>query len=165
MIMSSDECHRTLQIISQHWFRWCLGAVRQQAITWTSVDQDLQCHMVTLGPNELKKGLKKKPIYSCSDFPPPCIWQKHQQLINWQKHTFPSKLHNYNIGTLLNVEIAWLLHTWWAQRCMLKLSNRQYIPALKKSKTLDTKDFYSDILWYYTWGDFYRKCSRYLSLI
>ena len=29
------------------------SAVRQQAITWTSVDQDLQCHMVSLGPNEL----------------------------------------------------------------------------------------------------------------
>ena len=116
-------------------------------------------------PQWVKEGFKKKTIYSCSDFPPSCIWQKHQQLINWQKHTFPSKLHNYNIGTLLNVEIAWLLHTWWAQRCMFKLSNRQYIPALKKSKTLDTKDFYSDILWYYTWGDFYRKCSRYLSLI
>ena len=30
-----------------------LGAVRQQAITWTSVDQDLQRHMASLGPNEL----------------------------------------------------------------------------------------------------------------
>ena len=27
---------------------WC-----RQAIAWTSVDQDLQCHMVSLGPNEL----------------------------------------------------------------------------------------------------------------
>ena len=25
----------------------------QQAITWTSVDQDLQRHMASLGPNEL----------------------------------------------------------------------------------------------------------------
>ena len=30
---------------------WCR---RQQAITWTSVDQDLQRHMASLGPNELK---------------------------------------------------------------------------------------------------------------
>ena len=52
-IMSSDECHRTLLMISHHWFRWWLGAVRQQAITWTSVDQDLQHHMASLGPNEL----------------------------------------------------------------------------------------------------------------
>ena len=27
----------------------------QQPITWTSVDQDLQRHMVTLGPNVLNK--------------------------------------------------------------------------------------------------------------
>ena len=53
MIMSSDECHRTLLMISQHWFRYWLGAIRQQAITWTSVDQDLQRHMASLGPNEL----------------------------------------------------------------------------------------------------------------
>ena len=34
---------------------WCLtGAVRQQAITLTSVDQDLQRHMASLGPYELK---------------------------------------------------------------------------------------------------------------
>ena len=30
-----------------------LGGVRQHAITWTSVDLDLQRHMASLGPNEL----------------------------------------------------------------------------------------------------------------
>ena len=40
-------------MISQHWFRWWLGAVRQQAITWTNVDPDLCRHMVSLGQNEL----------------------------------------------------------------------------------------------------------------
>ena len=34
-------------------FRYWLGAVRQQAITWTSVDQDLQRHIASLGPNQL----------------------------------------------------------------------------------------------------------------
>ena len=28
-------------MISQHWFRWWLGVIRQQAITWTNVDPDL----------------------------------------------------------------------------------------------------------------------------
>ena len=42
MIMSSDDRHRTSLMISQHWFRQLFGAVRQQAITWTSVDQNLQ---------------------------------------------------------------------------------------------------------------------------
>ena len=43
--LSSDECHWTLLIISQHWFRSWLGAVRHQAITWANVDPDLSCHM------------------------------------------------------------------------------------------------------------------------
>ena len=43
IIMPSDECHRTSLMINSHWFRLWLGAVRQQAITWANVDQDL-CH-------------------------------------------------------------------------------------------------------------------------
>ena len=43
-IMSSDECHRTLLMISQHWFRQLLGTVRHQ---------DLQRPMASLGPDEL----------------------------------------------------------------------------------------------------------------
>ena len=38
---------------SQHWFRYWLGAVRQQAITWADVHPDLWCHMVSLGHNVL----------------------------------------------------------------------------------------------------------------
>ena len=48
-----DEYHLTLLMTSQHWFRWWLGAVRQQAITWASGDPDLCRHMASLGPNEL----------------------------------------------------------------------------------------------------------------
>ena len=40
-------------MISQHWFRKWLGAVRQQAITWANVDPDLCRHMVSLDHNEL----------------------------------------------------------------------------------------------------------------
>ena len=50
MIMYSDNCHRMVLMKSYHWFRLC--AIRQHAITWTSVDQDLQRHMASLGPNE-----------------------------------------------------------------------------------------------------------------
>ena len=57
----NDECHRTLLMISQHWFREWLGAVRQQAITWASVDSVL-CHfMASLGHNELK--IREKKMY------------------------------------------------------------------------------------------------------
>ena len=40
-------------MISQHWFRKWLGAIRQQAITWANVDPDLCRHVVSLGHNEL----------------------------------------------------------------------------------------------------------------
>ena len=35
---SSAECHRPPLMITQHWFRLWLGAVRQQAIAWTNAD-------------------------------------------------------------------------------------------------------------------------------
>ena len=40
-------------IISQHWFRQWLGAVRQQAITLANVDPDPCRHMTSLGHNQL----------------------------------------------------------------------------------------------------------------
>ena len=52
--LSSGEYHKTSLMSSQHWFRLWLGAVRQQAITWTNVDQVLWCHMPSLGHNELR---------------------------------------------------------------------------------------------------------------
>ena len=45
-------------MISQHWFRWWLGAVRQQAITWAHVDPDLCRQMASLGLNELNATAK-----------------------------------------------------------------------------------------------------------
>ena len=53
MKLLSGECHNTSLIISQHWFRLWLGAVRQQAITWANVDLDLCRHMTSQGHNEL----------------------------------------------------------------------------------------------------------------
>ena len=46
-------------MISQHWFRWWLGANRQQAITWANVDPDLCRQMASLGLNELNSNLVK----------------------------------------------------------------------------------------------------------
>ena len=51
--MLSDECHRILLMTSQHWFKWWLGVVRHQAITWASVNLDPGHHMVSLGHKEL----------------------------------------------------------------------------------------------------------------
>ena len=51
--LPSDECNWILLMISQHWFRYWLGAVRQQAITWANVDPVFCRQMAPLGPNEL----------------------------------------------------------------------------------------------------------------
>ena len=37
----------------QHWFRLWLDAVKQQAITWANVDQDVCHHVASLEGNEL----------------------------------------------------------------------------------------------------------------
>ena len=47
------ECRRTSVIISQHWFRWWLGAIRWQAITCANIDPEQCHHIVSLGHNEL----------------------------------------------------------------------------------------------------------------
>ena len=47
------ECLWTSLMISQHWFRQWLGAIRQQAITWANDDLDLCRHMASLDSNEL----------------------------------------------------------------------------------------------------------------
>ena len=47
--------HLISSVISQHWFRQWLGAVRQQDITSANVDPDLCRQMASLGLNELKK--------------------------------------------------------------------------------------------------------------
>ena len=49
----SDEHHWTLVMISQQWFRYWLGAVRQQAITWTNLDLNPCCHRTSLSHNAL----------------------------------------------------------------------------------------------------------------
>ena len=60
--LSSDECHWTL-LISQGWFRWWLGVIRQQTIALANADQDLCYHMVSLGHNE---SMKPKVIHNWS---------------------------------------------------------------------------------------------------
>ena len=47
------ECQKTSLMRSRHWFRWCLGATRHQAITWTNVDQ-LLWHQVAFPINSLR---------------------------------------------------------------------------------------------------------------
>ena len=53
VLMLLDERHRILLMISQHWLREWLGAIKQEAITDANVDLDLCRNMVSLGHREL----------------------------------------------------------------------------------------------------------------
>ena len=43
---------KTSLMISQYWFDWWLGVIRQQVLTWTNVDQVLRCYVASLGHTE-----------------------------------------------------------------------------------------------------------------
>ena len=47
MIMPSNECHRTLLMVSQHWFRQRLGGIMQQDVNLANFDPDLCRHMAS----------------------------------------------------------------------------------------------------------------------
>ena len=51
--LPSIEWHKTSLMVRQHCFRQWLGAIMQQAITWTSIDQVPWHLMASLGHNEL----------------------------------------------------------------------------------------------------------------
>ena len=73
--LSSDECHKTSLMISQHWFRW-LAAIRQQAITSVYGDPNLSHHMASLGHNELTSwGLSKWMTFCIQHFHS-VLWKK-----------------------------------------------------------------------------------------
>ena len=83
----SWECHRIRLIRNQHWFRWWLGDVGQQAITLVNADPDLYRDMVLLGLNEL-------------------IWSiKFPAVVNSQ----PPKLVLHNRGRYWSALMWWLL--------------------------------------------------------
>ena len=54
MKLSAEDCPRTSLMI-RTLVQVMAPCIRQQDITWTSVHQDLRCHMGSLGHNELSK--------------------------------------------------------------------------------------------------------------
>ena len=50
--LPSDECYWTL-LISRHWFRYWLGAIMQQAITWNNAGQVYWRINVSLGLSDV----------------------------------------------------------------------------------------------------------------
>ena len=65
MKFPSDECQLTPLMISQHWFRQWLDAVRHQAIAWANIDPDLCNHMASQGQNGVYKFLLSKTVICC----------------------------------------------------------------------------------------------------
>ena len=59
--LPSDEYRWTLQMISQQWFRYWLGAARQQTITWAIVGPDLCRHIASL--DVVNHGILVKNLY------------------------------------------------------------------------------------------------------
>ena len=78
-----------LQLISQHWLSYWLGAVRQQAITWACVYPDLCLHMVLSGHNESTQLclliLQSHMKWSSNNEDKTCIrvWTHEWHLISW----------------------------------------------------------------------------------
>ena len=71
--------HTSALMIGQHWFMECLGAIRQQVITWTNIDSGLCHHMVSLG-HHLE--LRLKYCWQPSSIPCWCPSSLHHQAIS-----------------------------------------------------------------------------------
>ena len=104
---------QTSLMISQHWFRSWLCAIRQQAITWANVDS-VPCHlMASLGQSEL--------INVCfvprrhSPFAMPMGLEYKHYLINnirciiWRTKANPCKIH---------------VHCSWRELCLITVCGR-----------------------------------------
>ena len=111
MILASDECQWTL-LISQHWLGQWFGAVRQQAISWTSVGPDLCRHMSSPGLNELTLEVPKDFMRSCLPF-----WKMYfnQQWCNWKKNILKRNLKKILSNFVVNIVTADVLAPWGAR--------------------------------------------------
>ena len=82
--MPWDECQWTSAMINQHWFRKWLGAIRQQAITWSNVDLVPCRHMASSGHNELKSiPFTHNYWIMWNRALRPTVQHTHLYLINW----------------------------------------------------------------------------------
>ena len=71
--LPSGKKHMISLMISRHWFRLWLGAIRPQAITWADVDPHL-LPLASLGHNELKYFSRTSPVTRCF-----CMWPANER--------------------------------------------------------------------------------------
>ena len=105
--LHSGKCHRTLLMISQHWFRYWLSAVRQQTITWASVHPYLCKCKATLGPNELTHWGRDKMI---------AIFVEFYMIFSINTFEFQIKFHS---NMCLRIQLT-INHHWfrWVGGCV-----------------------------------------------
>ena len=83
-------CQTTSLVPSQHWFRYWLDALRQQAITCANVDQCLYHYMVSLGCNELNWYDTTELTQYCGWWWPGALAPGHQQPQCWPSSDYTS---------------------------------------------------------------------------
>ena len=105
--LSSGECHRTPPMISQHWFRKWLAAVKQQDIRF-NIDQVLWCHVTSSGLKELTYLPLDKMATTISQtiFSNDFSWMK--SFVFWFKFHW-----SVFLGVQLKISQHWLKH--WCQ--------------------------------------------------
>ena len=100
--------HRISLMINQHLFRPWLGAVRQQAITWTYVDQVLGRHMALLGGQEpISTYLKLESMFHT-------IYPRGMTWIDYCTDIYmPSRKRLTHWGLMWHACVGKLVHYWF----------------------------------------------------
>ena len=114
-------------MISQHCFKWWLGVVRHQVITWANVDTDLYRHVASLGHNELTHWgrvthicVSKLTIIGSDNG----LLPRERQAIIW---TNARILLIWLLGTNFS-EILFESHTFSFKKMQLKMSSGKWRP-------------------------------------
>ena len=124
MIILWDECHRTSPMISQHWSREWLGAVRQQAIPWANVDLVPLCHMASPGQNVLKYSeITMTDIHTCPQHPQHFSERNRSMTLlvryfyHYELMTLGFWKWNYEMRALTQESVLLAIEWVWVGRC------------------------------------------------
>ena len=123
---------KALLAASKHWFReWC-GLIRQQAITWFSVDLDLQHHMMMLLVAKLtmsyKIGICMYPNWTPGPWFSIKMWYYQYRNSN-NKDTMVSRqsyIYDENPYSLYRVRVRWHFYIESIHRCLSSWSSGMF---------------------------------------
>ena len=136
MKLPSGECHKTSLIISKYWFSYWLGATRQQAITWASVEPDPCHHIASPSHNELTVDFMFNQstniyinIYILYIYIAGSTYWGHDRMVDILQVIFFKCIflnQNYNISIQISlkfvpigpIQIMACLNQWWISSCI-----------------------------------------------